>query len=141
MQHASNIMLPNGQPAGGGGVPVTLIHDPGASEAITNGLARLHDVQLFTEATRRFRADEHDTYDGEFGNAAREVLDDLNAFHHEVAAWGQEKQAAMQAAAEAAAAEQEAAERAAALDAQGNVDTDDDAAVAESMAAEAEASA
>ena len=125
MNAASGIMLPNGQPAGGGGVPVTLIHDPGVSEAITGGLARLHDVHLFTEAARRFRDDENDqAYGGEFGQATREVLDDLNAFHTEVAAWGSEKQAALHA---AAIAEQEAAERAAALDAAGDPETDDDA--------------
>lgn len=141
MHAPSPIMLPDGRPAGGNqGVAVTLVHDPGVSEAITNGLARLHDVHLFTEATRRFKDDDAGVYEDRFGNAAREVLDDLNAFHHEVAAWGAEKQAAMDAAREAAAAEQEAAERAAALDAQGDVDTDDQAAAAASMAAD-EASA
>lgn len=137
----SGIMLPNGQPAmPQGGVPVTLVHDPGVSEAITNGLARLHDVHLFTEATRRFRTDDQDTYDGDFANATREVLDDLNTFHTEVAAWGAEKQAEMDAAREAAAAaEAEAAERAAALDAQGDPETDDEAQAEADAALEASA--
>ena len=122
--NASPIMLPNGQPAGGQGVAVTLVHDPGVMESVNNvagGLARLHDVHLFTEAARRFAGDDADVYGG-FEDATREVLNDLDAFHQEVARWGGEKREAMEA---AMLAEQQAAEATAALDAQGDLETDD----------------